>query len=127
MTAICAQCHLRGGRSKSTGLPYPSTFIAGDNLFKDFNVDFVRADGSALNPGDRHILRNVRDVAVGGASAPICTTCHRIHAQSSDRHRFLPRTATCADCHQFDGTSVRTPQYVVDSALCEYEGVKSGR
>ena len=39
MTSICAQCHLRGGRSASTGLPYPSTFIAGDNLFKDFRVD----------------------------------------------------------------------------------------
>lgn len=127
MTSICAQCHMRGGRSKSTGLPYPSTFIAGDNLFKDFSVEFARADDSALNPGDRHVFRNVRDVALHGADTPICTTCHRIHAQSSDRHRFLPRTAVCADCHQFEGTAVRTAPYVVNSPLCEYEGVRSGR
>lgn len=127
MTSICAQCHLRGGRSGSTGLPYANTFIAGDNLFKDFRVDLARADDTALNPGDRHVLRNVREIALLGARAPTCTTCHRVHAQSSARHRLLPRTPVCMDCHQFDGTSVRTASYVVDSPLCEYEGVTSGR
>ena len=127
MTSICAQCHLRGGRSASTGLPYPSTFIAGDNLFKDFRVDLARADDPALNPGDRHVLRNVRDVALFGARAPTCTTCHRVHAQTSARHRLVPRAPVCMDCHEFEGTTVRTARYVVDSPLCEYEGVTSGR
>jgi hypothetical protein len=126
MTSICAQCHLRGGRSSSTDLPYPSTFIAGDNLFKDFSVDFARADDPALNPGDRHVYRNVRDVAFDGSRGPTCTTCHRVHAQSSARHRLLPRTSICSDCHEFDGPAVWTRGYVVDSPLCEYEGVRSG-
>jgi len=30
VASICAQCHLRGGKSKSTGLPYPNQFVAGD-------------------------------------------------------------------------------------------------
>jgi hypothetical protein len=127
MTSICAQCHLRGGRSRSTGLPYPATFIAGDNLFRDFSVDFARADDRALNPGDRHVLRAVRDIVILGASAPTCTTCHRVHTQANARHRLLPRSAMCADCHEFEGTTVRTPPYVVDSPLCEYEGVTSSR
>ena len=33
-------CHVRFGKSKSSGLPYPTNFVAGDNLFKDFQVDF---------------------------------------------------------------------------------------
>src|SRR5262249_25179612 len=40
VTSICAQCHLRSGKSKSTGLPYPNQFIPGDNLFQDFQVNF---------------------------------------------------------------------------------------
>jgi len=67
ITSICAQCHLRLGKSRSTGLPYPNNFIAGDNLFQDYEVDFAKADDESLNPGDRHILRNVRDVVVIGA------------------------------------------------------------
>src|SRR5205809_1107309 len=31
VTSICAQCHLRTGESKSSGLPYPTNFVAGDN------------------------------------------------------------------------------------------------
>ena len=40
VTSVCAQCHVRTGRAKSSGLPYPNTFVAGDNLFRDFRVDF---------------------------------------------------------------------------------------
>ena len=40
VTSICAQCHVRTGKSRSTGLPYPNNFVAGDNLFRDFQVDF---------------------------------------------------------------------------------------
>jgi hypothetical protein len=42
--------------------------VAGDNLFQNYVVDFGKADDSALNAGDRHVLRNVRDVVVNGGS-----------------------------------------------------------
>ena len=54
--SICGQCHLRGGKSKSSGLPYPQTFVPGDNLFRDFRVDFSDAAIKALPPIDQHIL-----------------------------------------------------------------------
>src|SRR5262249_9672903 len=53
--SICAQCHLRTGKSRSTGLSYPNNFVAGDNLFQDFTVDWTKADDPALNAGDRHV------------------------------------------------------------------------
>ena len=34
--SICGSCHLRGGRSKTSGRPYPHAYVAGDDLFKDF-------------------------------------------------------------------------------------------
>src|SRR5260221_189539 len=61
ITSICAQCHLRGGKSGSTGLPYPNQFVAGDNLFRDFRVDFAKADDPTVNDADRHVYRKVRD------------------------------------------------------------------
>jgi hypothetical protein len=33
VTSICAQCHLRGGESRATRLPYPSQFVPGDTCF----------------------------------------------------------------------------------------------
>jgi doubled CXXCH motif protein len=120
MTSICAQCHLRGGRSRTTGLPYANTFIAGDNLFKDYAVDLAAPQE---NPGDGHVFRTVRDVALGGGDTPTCLTCHRVHADSSARHASAPRSAVCMDCHEFDGPQVRTKSYRVSSAVCEYEDV----
>src|SRR5262249_6357192 len=55
VTSICAQCHLRGGKSKSAGLPYPNNFVAGDNLFRDYQVDWSEKAIAALNPADRHV------------------------------------------------------------------------
>ena len=69
--SICAQCHLRDGKSRSTGLPYADNFMAGDNLFKDYQVDFSKAEDEKLNPGDRHVLRNVRDVVVNGSDTDL--------------------------------------------------------
>src|SRR5215467_3275400 len=40
ITSLCAQCHLRESKSRSTGLPYPNNFVAGDNLFQDLEVDW---------------------------------------------------------------------------------------
>jgi predicted CXXCH cytochrome family protein len=119
ITSICAQCHVRFGKSRSTGLPYANNFMAGDNLFQDFAVDFAKVDDGTLNPADRHVLRNVRDVAVRGDLSTFCLTCHDVHVSSTSRHSQARRGAICADCH---GTTF-TPQvkpYEVHSALCEY-------
>ncbi len=67
--SVCASCHVRFGKSKSSGLPYPNNFVPGDNLFKDFQVDFAKADDEKLNPADRHVMENVRDVVLEGAKA----------------------------------------------------------
>jgi len=120
MISICAQCHLRGGRSRSTGLPYPNTFVAGDNLFRDFEVDFAKSDDASVNPGDRHIYRVVRDVVVNGSSALTCYSCHRLHVSSTARHRLIPRSAVCLDCHDTGGDKLGTKPYTVQSAVCEY-------
>src|SRR5262249_55157170 len=66
VTSICAQCHLRGGKSRSTSLPFSNNFVAGDNLFRDFEFDFAPAHLRSLNPGDRHVAENVRDVVLLG-------------------------------------------------------------
>lgn len=120
ITSTCASCHLRGGKSRSTGLPYPNNFVAGDNLFQDFQVDFSKADDESLNPGDRHIYRNVRDVVVNGLEYPTCINCHDVHKSTSLKHRRAPRTAICADCHNAEGTIKGSKPYTVHSDVCEY-------
>jgi len=119
ITSICAQCHIRSGRSRSTGLPYANNFMAGDNLFQDFSVDFSKVDDETLNPADRHVLRNVRDVAVRGDLSTFCLTCHDVHVSSTSRHSQARRGAICADCHGKTFAPQVKP-YEVHSALCEY-------
>jgi predicted CXXCH cytochrome family protein len=120
ITSACAQCHVRNARSGSTGLPYPNNFVTGDNLFQDYAVDFSKADDASLNPGDRHILQNIRDVVINGSESPTCITCHDVHKGSSLKHRIAQRTAMCADCHNTDGPIVENKAYTVHSDLCEY-------
>ena len=119
VTATCAQCHLRGGRSRSTGLPYPNNFVAGDNLFQDFEVDWRLADDATLNPGDRHVYRSVRDVML--ASSPqSCLACHNVHNASSEKHRKVLNSAICQDCHIAGRPRKELVAYQVHSAVCEY-------
>lgn len=119
VTSICAQCHLREGRSASTGLPYPNTFVAGDNLFQDFLVDWAQIEDAKLNAGDRHVWRNVRDVAMSGDESITCLSCHSVHGNSSQKHRRVLRAAICTECHAAD--SFKNPKpYQVQSPLCEY-------
>ncbi len=99
VNATCSQCHLRGGKSKSTGLPYPNTFVPGDNLFRDFQVDWSDEAIESLSAIDQHIFINARDVAVFGKADLTCISCHNIHEQSSDNHQELSDTAICANCH----------------------------
>jgi predicted CXXCH cytochrome family protein len=119
ITSLCAQCHLRDAKSKSTGLPYPNNFIAGDNLFQDFDVDWARADDEKMNAGDRHVWRNVRDVALYGNESITCLSCHQVHGSSSFKHRRVLRAPICAECHQGEGFK-DVKRYTVQSALCEY-------
>ncbi len=119
ITSICAQCHLRESKSRSTGLPYPNNFVAGDNLFQDLEVDWARADDPNLNAGDRHVWRNVRDVALYGDESITCLNCHQIHANSSFKHRRVLRAPICAECHQGEGFK-DVKRYEVHSPLCEY-------
>ncbi len=119
ITSTCAQCHLRGGRSRSTGLPYPNNFVPGDNLFKDYEVNWAMAGDANTNPGDRHIWINVRDVAVNGGDTT-CLSCHRLHANSTDKHRRVLTGPICLECHNAQGPKKAVKAYSVHSELCEY-------
>ena len=119
VTSICAQCHLRMGHSKSTGLPYADNFIVSDNLFQDYVVDFTKAGDAGLNAGDRHVIENVRDVALNGGTTT-CLSCHRIHEQSTSKHRLVLTGRICLDCHNETGPKKAVKAYTVRSEICEY-------
>jgi predicted CXXCH cytochrome family protein len=119
ITSICAQCHLRSGRAESTGLPYANNFVAGDNLFQDYKVDFAKAGDPSLNPGDRHVLANVRDVVLNGG-ATTCLSCHRVHEQSTAKHRLVLTGPICLECHNATGPKKAVKPYTVHSEICEY-------
>jgi hypothetical protein len=99
VTSICGQCHLRGGRSRSSGLPYPNTFVSGDNLFRDFQVDLSDGAIAALPPIEQHIFVNARDVAEFEKLTTTCLTCHDMHGQSTAKHQTLEFAAICSSCH----------------------------
>ena len=120
IVSICAQCHVRTGKSRSTGLPYANNFIAGDNLFRDFEVDFSDAELAKLNPGDRHVLENVRDVVVLKLEGVTCLSCHNVHKPSSRKHYRVAAGSICLNCHNAEGPKSRRPAYEVHSPLCGY-------
>jgi predicted CXXCH cytochrome family protein len=119
IVSICGQCHLREGKSKSSALPYPNNFVAGDDLFHDFQVDLARADDVNLNPGDRHIYRNARDVVVNGGK-DTCLSCHNVHGDSTRKHRLVLTGEICLDCHYGEGPKKNVKKYVVHSGVCQY-------
>ncbi len=124
VNALCAQCHLRGGKAKSTGLPYANNFIAGDNLWQDYEVDWVKADDEKLNPMDRHIYFNARDVALYGKTTTNCINCHQTHninkAEATVKHKTQPQSPLCFTCHTNDSPLKAVKPYQVKSSLCEY-------
>lgn len=122
VTSICAQCHVRTGRSRSTGLPYPNQFVPGDNLFRDFEVDLSDPALERVAPGDRHVLENVRAVAVEGRRETTCLTCHRLHQPSTAAHRRLRIEDSCTTCHRKGGARWLTPTYEDRSEVCDYPG-----
>lgn len=120
ITSICAQCHIRTGQSKSTGLPYPNTFVAGDNLFRDFKVNFSEAKIREQNRADRHVMENIRDVVMLGKESVTCLTCHDVHSQSSQKHRHLARSDYCAQCHNPNGSMIYVKPLSAHSNICGY-------
>ncbi|HQR05566.1 MAG TPA: hypothetical protein PLN21_02030 [Gemmatales bacterium] len=120
ITSICAQCHIRTGQSKSTGLPYPNTFVAGDNLFRDFKADFSDSAIRSLTSSDRHVMKNVRDVVIGGKESVTCLSCHDVHGQSSEKHQLLPRSDYCANCHNPKGSMIYVKPLHSNSKTCGY-------
>jgi hypothetical protein len=77
------------------------------------------ADDNNLNPGDRHIYRNARDVVANG-SAVTCLSCHKVHADNSNKHRLVLTGPICLDCHNAEGPKKNLKKYSVHSAVCEY-------
>jgi hypothetical protein len=119
ITSICAQCHVRTGKSRSTGLPYPNQFVAGDNLFRDFQVDLADAALEQLNPAYRHVQENVRDVVLLGRDGVTCLSCHDVHQQSSRKHHGVAASNICRNCHT-SGSKKERVAYQVHSAVCGY-------
>jgi hypothetical protein len=119
IASLCGQCHLRTGKANSSGLPYPNNFVAGDNLFRDFRVDLSLAAIDKLNPADRHVQQNVRDVALLGKQDVTCLSCHDVHRQSSQKHQRLADGSFCLNCHQA-GSKQNPPSYQVHSKTCGY-------
>ena len=96
-----------------------NNFVAGDDLFADFQVDFAQADDSKMDPADRHIVRNARDVVLNGGDVT-CISCHKIHDNTSAKHRLVPTGPICLDCHNAEGPKKAVKQYTVHSELCGY-------
>ena len=88
-------------------------------MFQDLEVDWAKADDEKLNEGDRHVWRNVRDVALFGNESITCLSCHQVHGNSSFKHRRVLRAAICSECHQGEGFK-NVKRYSVHSDLCEY-------
>jgi hypothetical protein len=120
IVSSCGQCHLRGGRSRTTRLPYPKNYIAGGDLFTDFQVNFAAADDPKLNPGDRHVFHNARTVMELGMGEVTCLSCHSVHTQSTLKHRRLLRSEICFVCHDREASGWTKPSYEVHSSVCGY-------
>jgi predicted CXXCH cytochrome family protein len=120
VTSICAQCHVRTGKAKSTSLPYPNNFVAGDNLFRDFQADFSEQAVAKVSAADRHVLDNVRDVVVLGKESLTCLSCHDVHGRSSKKHHQVPRSDFCLNCHQTEGRKRDVKPFSSQSKTCGY-------
>lgn len=120
VTSICAQCHVRTGKSTTTGRPYPTNFVAGDNLFRDFETDFSDAALKNLSTADRHVLENVRDVVVFGKESVTCLSCHDVHGRSSKKHHRVAASDACLTCHTTDGPKQDRKPFSTHSKTCGY-------
>ena len=120
VTSICASCHIRSGRSRSSARPFPDNFVPGDNLFRNLEADLSEAALTKATPIDRHVLQNVRDVVVRGREEMTCLSCHRVHHGSSGRHQKQPRGEICWNCHQRESETLTVNWPDRHSPVCKY-------
>jgi predicted CXXCH cytochrome family protein len=120
VTSVCAQCHVRTGTSRVTGRPYATNFVPGDNLFRDFQVDFSDQGLKGLSTADRHVLENVRDVVVLGRDSVTCLSCHDVHGRSSKKHHRVAKGDYCFNCHQREGPMWDVKPLSAGSKTCGY-------
>lgn len=118
VTSICAQCHLRGGRSRSSGFPYPNNFVPGDNLFMDFEADFSEPALASLSLADRHVFENTRDVVLLGQENVTCLSCHDVHTGSSAKHEDVWQQESCFTCHIVGRDKSELLAFTRDSETC---------
>ena len=120
VTSVCAQCHVRSGKSKNAGRPYPTNFVAGDNLFRDFETDFSDQALKTLSTADRHVLENVRDLVVHGKETVNCVSCHDVHGRSGKKHHLVPKSDYCLNCHNAEGPKRELKPFSAHSKTCGY-------
>ncbi|MBI3210627.1 MAG: hypothetical protein HYZ37_17210 [Candidatus Solibacter usitatus] len=113
VASICGSCHLRGGKSKAMGVPYAYHYVAGDDLFSDYQA------GNSSD-GDRHVFRNVQDT-LQNKSDVTCLNCHVVHAGSSQKHRRVLTSPACLDCHNETGPKKAVKPYSRANTACERE------
>jgi predicted CXXCH cytochrome family protein len=49
-----------------------------------------------------------------------CLSCHKIHENSSSKHRLVLSGPICLDCHNAEGPKKVVKKTTVHSSLCEY-------
>jgi hypothetical protein len=120
VVSICGQCHIRSGKSKATGRPYATNFVAGDNLFRDFQTDFSDEALRGLSVADRHVMENIRDVVLLGRTSVTCQSCHDVHGQSSKKHHRVHKNDRCLACHFAEGPKRERKPFSNFTATCGY-------
>ena len=66
-----------------------------------------------------HQSRNVRDVMDDGSDVT-CVNCHRVHTNSSSKHRLVLTSPACLDCHFAEGPRKPVKKYEIHNPVCEY-------
>lgn len=119
VVSICGQCHIRTGKSRSTGSPFANNFVTGDNLFLDLDVNWSDGKIQSLNPIDAHVLHNVRDVVTTGSTVT-CLSCHDVHKAGTKRHKALADHRLCYTCHTPGKPKSERRPLDVHSDVCRY-------
>ena len=119
VSRTCAQCHIRSGRSRASGLPYPNNYVTGDDLYADFEVDLSEPTLRKAPPRERHILQSIKKTTSGHQSET-CLSCHNIHRSSGRKHRRVPKNEDCFICHRPTTMKLTYDRNEKHHALCGY-------
>ena len=115
----CGQCHIRTGRSKTSGLPYPNNYVIGDSLFADFEVDLSDTALQQSPPRERHILDNIKN-ALADDQSETCLSCHNVHRASGRKHRRQAKKQDCFTCHREADMALTYSRKEKHHTLCGY-------